>query len=138
MTTGGLLLDTCAVIWVFSGAEIETSARARISDAASEGRLHLSPISAWEIGMLVSKGRIALSLPTVRWVERAFGHAGSRVAALDPELMVESSFLPGAPPGDPADRIIIATARALDLTVVTRDAAILGYAESGHLNALPC
>jgi PIN domain nuclease of toxin-antitoxin system len=138
VTDGGLLLDTCAVIWVFGGVGIDKAARAAVAEAAAEGRLHLSPISAWEIGMLVAKGRIALSLPTARWIERAFGYPGARIAALEPGLLVESSFLPESPPGDPADRIVIATARANGLRIVTRDRAILGYAGRGHVAAMAC
>ena len=54
------------------------------------------------------------------------------------DTLVESSFLPGAPPRDPADRIILAAARSSGLQIVTRDRAILSYAEQGHAWALEC
>lgn len=138
MTPAGLLLDTCALIWVFAGEPIAAPARAAVADAAERGALHISPISAWEIGLLAAKGRIALSMPPTRWVARALAHPGVTIAPLDPETLVESSFLPSTPPADPADRIIIATGRALGLSVVTRDSVILDYAEKGHVRATPC
>jgi PIN domain nuclease of toxin-antitoxin system len=60
------------------------------------------------------------------------------LCGLDPETLIESSFLPGEPPRDPADRIVLATARAHALPVMTRDRAILAYAEAGHVGAIPC
>ena len=60
------------------------------------------------------------------------------LAPLTPDILIQSSFLPGQPPRDPADRIIAATARTLGYRVVTRDRLLLGYAEAGHLEAIPC
>ena len=64
--------------------------------------------------------------------------AGVRVEALSPEVLIDASFLPGTLHRDPADRILIATARAFDLTLVTRDQTILDYARRGHVRALAC
>jgi PIN domain nuclease of toxin-antitoxin system len=63
---------------------------------------------------------------------------GVRVEALSPEVLIESSFLPGDLHRDPADRILIATARRSDLTLVTRDQTILRYAREGHVRAIAC
>ena len=63
---------------------------------------------------------------------------GMRLAELSPEILIASSFLPGTPPKDPADRILLATARDLGATLVTRDRAILAYGESGQINTLAC
>jgi PIN domain nuclease of toxin-antitoxin system len=60
------------------------------------------------------------------------------LAALSPEILIASSFLPGEPPNDPADRILLATARDLGATLVTRDRAILAYGESGQVSTLAC
>lgn len=134
----GLLLDTCAVLWLFGGSDLTEASRSAIEQASQNDALYLSPISAWEIGMLASKGRIALSMPVGKWVDAAFGHRGARVAGLDPVVLVDSSYLPGDVHGDPADRIIIATARQHQLKVVTRDRIILDYAKRGHVRALEC
>ena len=57
---------------------------------------------------------------------------------MSPDVLVASSFLPGKPPGDPADRIIAATARDLGATLITRDRALLGYGKQGHLSVAGC
>jgi PIN domain nuclease of toxin-antitoxin system len=61
-----------------------------------------------------------------------------RLAELSPAVLIDSCSLPGQPPRDPGDRIILATARELDLTIVTRDHAILAYATVGQVRAIPC
>jgi PIN domain nuclease of toxin-antitoxin system len=63
---------------------------------------------------------------------------GLQLAALSPEILIASSFLPGRPPRDPADRIILATARDLGLTLVTRDRALLDYGEAGNVSVVAC
>lgn len=136
--TDKLLLDTCAVLWVFNGTELGATVEDRIDAAAANGRLYLSPISAWEIGLLVAKNRVSLTLPVDTWITRAFEMPGVEVMPLDPKVLVQTSFLPGQLHGDPADRMIIATARAHDLTIVTRDRLILAYAEQGNVAAMPC
>jgi PIN domain nuclease of toxin-antitoxin system len=54
------------------------------------------------------------------------------------DILIASSFLPGAPPNDPADRIIAATAREHGYALVTRDRALLDYAEQGHIQSIVC
>ena len=98
----------------------------------------VSPITAWERGLLAAKGRIASPLTPKRWFELLLSQRGVELAEMSIDILIESSFLPGQLQGDPADRIIVATARALDLTVVTRDRAILDYAAQGHVRALAC
>jgi PIN domain nuclease of toxin-antitoxin system len=73
-----------------------------------------------------------------RWFARLFEAPGVRLAGMSPDLLVESSFLPGKSPRDPADRIIAATARDLGATLVTRDRVLLGYGEQGHVNVMTC
>lgn len=138
MSATPLLLDTCAVIWAFTGTELTAEAQEKLAEAAEEDVLFLSPISAWEIGMLVAKDRLALSIPLSDWIETAFHHPSVQIAELEPALLAQSSFLPGPPHGDPADRILIATARAKRLTLLTRDKQILRYAKEGHLAAAAC
>lgn len=138
MAVAPLLLDTCAVIWLFNRSPLDPAARAAIADAASAGRLFVSPFSGWEIGMLVRKGRIALTMPPALWFAKVVDHPSITLASLHHDILIESSFLPADPPGDPADRIIVATARHAGLAVVTRDRPILDYAARGHVAALAC
>jgi len=129
-----ILLDTCAVLWLSEGAPM--SAEARNAIAAAER--HVSPITAWEIANLARKNRIAFTMPVGAWIDRAFAAIGARQPELTTPILVESCALPGTPPDDPADRIIIATARAHQLTIVTRDSAILDYVHSGHAKGMRC
>ena len=129
-----ILLDTCAVLWLANGEPLEPAARTAIV----EGERHVSPITAWEIANLVRKNRISLTMPVGAWIERAFRGIGAKELELNTRLLVESCALPSAPPNDPADRIIVASARERDLIIVTRDAAILDYATLGHAKALRC
>jgi PIN domain nuclease of toxin-antitoxin system len=103
-----------------------------------EEPIYVSPITAWELGLLVSRGRLKLLMPPERWFFRVLQAPGLRLAEMRPELMIASSFLPGRPPRDPADRILAATAREFDFTLVTRDRPLLDYAEQGYMRALAC
>ena len=129
-----LLLDTCAVLWLAQGADIAPAARAEIANR----NLHVSPISAWEIANLVRKSRIALTSPAATWVRQAVGKMQAEMPQLTVEILVDSCGLPGTPPNDPADRIIIATAREAGLEIVTRDRQILAYSKAGHVRTLEC
>jgi PIN domain nuclease of toxin-antitoxin system len=135
----GLLLDTCAAIWLAEDEPLSDQAVNAINQAGQSGEIiYISPMTAWEIGLLVSRGRIAMSVTPEIWFSRLLLVSGIALAELSPRLLIASSFLPGSPPRDPADRIIVATAREKSLRLVTRDRAILAYAESGHLDALNC
>jgi len=88
--------------------------------------------------MLASKGRLTLTIPPEEWFNSLLEMPGMRLAPLTPKILLASSMLPGVPPGDPADRIIAATARALGQTLVTRDSKLLDYAQQGHIRARAC
>lgn len=131
-----LLLDTCAAIFAAEGELKQSALDALESQAATGQALLLSPITGWEIGLLSSRGRLLLQLHPRQYLRRLTSLPGVQLAPLTPEILLESSFLPGAAPRDPAGRIIIATARELGLQVMTRDAALLVYASEGHLCVL--
>jgi len=134
-----LLLDTCAAIWLVEGASLSAAAREAIDEAYGLGEpVRVSPISAWEIGMLISRGRVTAPITPLAWFQQLVAIDGISLSPLGVETLVGSSFLPGTPPRDPADRMIVATAREGGLTVVTRDRKILDYAETGHVLALAC
>jgi PIN domain nuclease of toxin-antitoxin system len=134
-----VLLDTCAAIWLASGDQLAPSAVAALNDARDSGEAtYISPITAWEIGMLVARGRLKLLITPQRWFARLFEAPNVRMADMSPDLLIASSFLPGRPPRDPADRIIAATAREYGATLITRDRILLGYGEQGHVRVLAC
>ncbi|HEY4858136.1 MAG TPA: type II toxin-antitoxin system VapC family toxin [Xanthobacteraceae bacterium] len=133
-----LLLDTCAAIWITT-EQISPEVMVAIDHAREDGEdIYLSPISAWEIGLLVARGRLNLAMSPERWFSRLLQAPGLQLADMPPEILIESSFLPGSPPRDPADRILAATARAYGYALVTRDRLLLNYAREGHMAAMSC
>lgn len=134
-----LLLDTCALIWVATGEPISGAAEDRLREAAKgSAAVCISPISAWEVGLLVARGKIALSMPPQAWLGAFLAQPGVELAPMPVDTLVDSSFLPGSPPRDPADRIILATARSAGMRILTRDRAMLEYANQGHAWAVEC
>jgi PIN domain nuclease of toxin-antitoxin system len=134
-----LLLDTCAIIYIAVGRAIRPEARAEIRAASLGDGVLVSPASAWEIGLLFAKRAMKFDPDPKTWFQRFMTFPGARVAALTPEIAIDSSLLP--PPelhGDPADRLLIATARALGVPIVTSDRRILDYAQAGLVRAIRC
>ena len=86
--------------------------------------------------MLESKGRLMLQLPVIDWVQEALRLPGLTLVSLTPEISVESTRLPGSFHGDPADRIIAATARHTAATVMTADRQILEYGARGFVRTM--
>lgn len=133
-----LLLDTHVWLWLAAGdARLSRSHQRRIIDAAADGSLFVSPISAWEIALLERKGRIRLGRPVDRWLDDALALPGLNVAPLTPRVAAASCHLPEPFHADPADRMIVATTREFSATLVTEDARILDYARAGHVSVLP-
>jgi PIN domain nuclease of toxin-antitoxin system len=134
-----LLLDTCAAIWIFENADLSQSILETIEAAYQQDAVtFVSPISAWEVGQLVSRDRLALLTTPQRWFGKVLAIPGVQLADLSPDILVAASFLPGKPPRDPADRIILATARDLGATLITRDRALLAYGDDGHVSVVGC
>ena len=133
--SGPLVLDTHVWIWTMEGArkELAQATVSLIENAGGRSELAVSAISVWELALLEARGRITLSRSIDEWVNAALTAEGMRLAQLTPEIALESSRLPGDVHGDPADRMIIATARVLGATLVTCDEQILRYGSEGHL-----
>jgi PIN domain nuclease of toxin-antitoxin system len=130
-----LLLDTHALVWLMEGtARLSRTARQLAEEAAKDGLLRVSAISLWEIATLESKGRISFDRDCQTWVNEMLASPGLHLVPLTPEIAVQSTRLPGTVHGDPADRILIATARVLNATLLTADAKIRAYGKSGHLS----
>ncbi len=133
-----LLLDTCAMIFIANDVRIDPKTDHEMSEAAYDGRLYISPMSAWEMGVGVAKRKLSLPLPPLEFFNRFVGRAGAKVSALSPEILIESTALPGPIHKDPMDRILVASARLLDMVLVTRDKPILAYGHEGHVRTLAC
>jgi PIN domain nuclease of toxin-antitoxin system len=139
--TGGdrYLLDTCAAIWISEGSRLEPEAIEAIDRATDAHELILlSPITAWERGLLMAKGKLASPLSAIDWFDGFAERPEIELAPLTPRILTDAWFLPEPLHRDPADRILVATARALRLTIITRDSGILDYAQRGHVRALRC
>lgn len=133
-----LLLDTHIWLWYAEGLSrrLRPASVRKIDDARRGDGLVVSAISIWEVGMHSARGRIQLAVPLRDWVEKALSVPGIRLAPVDAAVAAESTLLPGEPPGDPADRFLIATARTQGTALATRDGRILDYAKSGFLRVV--
>jgi PIN domain nuclease of toxin-antitoxin system len=132
------LLDTCAALWIVADEIAEALSNALAESRALGFPTYVSPITAWEIGMLARKGRFKSHHSPQRWFEVLMSTPGAALAELTSSVLMESSFLPGSLHGDPADRIIAATAREFGYTVITRDRALLAYGREGYLSVVSC
>ena len=107
--------------------------------AADRGqKLYVSPWTAWEVGMLSARGKLSLIVSPQQWFKRLLAAPLVALADLNADILIASSFLPADSLRDPADKIIAATAREYDYTLLTRDRLLLSYAEKGYLRAIPC
>lgn len=124
-----IVLDTHTLLWWASGDQAQLSAAAAqaIADELNGGRIIVSSISSWELAMLVAKGRVALSMDIEAWLSVVSQIEAVRFMPVDNEIAVKSVELPGEFHKDPADRIIVATARKLAVPLVTADDKIRGY-----------
>jgi PIN domain nuclease of toxin-antitoxin system len=132
-----ILLDTHAALWLASGGLTSNAVDLLAAAVDKDVPILVSPITAWELGILVARGRVALPSPPGNWLDEIIA-TGASWAPLTPSVLIDASFLPGAPHRDPADRILAATARAFGFRLMTRDRKLLAYAEAGHLQAVAC
>lgn len=132
-----ILIDTHVLIWaVHDDPRLGSKARAIIDQTTRQSRILVSAITPWEIAMLAEKGRIALGDDVGRWLDRALALPGVQLAPLETSIAVGSVRLPGNFHADPADRIIVATARFHQVPLMTADQAILDYGARGHAATL--
>lgn len=135
---GGLVLDTHVFVWIIEGTHDRLSRKAinTIEAASARGRVMVSPISIWEIGVLESRGRIKLKRPVEEWTRAALRGPGVRLLELSPEILLDSTRLPDTALRDPADRILVASARITGAQLVTCDAEIVEYGGTGHASVM--
>lgn len=132
-----LLVDTHTLIWMLEEApRLGARTGKALNRAGWEDRIAVSAITPWEIGLLVSTGRLQLGADVMEWIRAALAKPGVRLAPLEPEIAVASTRLPFEMHADPADRILVATARHMGATLVTADGALLGFAKQGYFVAM--
>ncbi len=120
------VLDTHAWVWWVSGdPRLSDRARHEIERAMGAGSLRVSSISAWEVAMLVARGRLELTMEVDDWVARSEALPFLAFVPVDNRIALRSVALAGLHE-DPADRIIVATALALGAQLVTRDRKLHG------------
>ena len=122
-----IVLDTHVWIWWVHGNERLTHAQTEIIEANEGDEIGVSAISCWEVAKLVERGRLDLPDPLEEWFELALSYPGVILIELTPTIAIESARLPGEFHRDPADQIIVATARVHDCPLLTSDSRILLY-----------
>ena len=132
------LLDTCAIIFLAGDIRIKPETGRTINRAAEKGELYVSPISAWEIGLAVNRNRINTTMAALDYFNAFVARTGAQLCSLAPEVLVNATLLPGKLHKDPVDRMLIASARLNNHTLVTRDRAILAYGQAGHVKVFAC
>ncbi len=124
-----IVLDTHALVWWVAGdSTLSKKAKAAIERELSGGEIIVSAISAWEIAMLVEREKLVLSMDVGSWLATVSGVGAVRFMPVDTEIAIKSVDLPGDFHKDPADRMIVATARKLAVPLVTKDEKIRSYA----------
>ena len=131
------LIDTHVLVWALDGnRRLGADACAAIAAAERADGIGVSAITPWEIALLADRGRLRLARETGAWIEAALALPGIRLIPVEPAIASDSVRLPGAFHADPADRLIVATARQHGAPLVTADFAILAYAAGDHVNTI--
>lgn len=124
-----ILLDTHALVWWANGdhQRLSTAALETIEGERRDGRILISSISAWELAMLVSRGRLELTMDIAEWLSTVGSIDSVEFVPVDNDIALKSVQLPGTFHKDPADRMIVATAHRFGVPIVTADEKILDY-----------
>ena len=132
-----IVLDTHVLIWaVEDERRLGAEARAAIAAASDADDIGISAITPWEIALLVERGRLRLAQEVGAWIRSVLALPGIKLLPIDPATATDSARLPGTFRADPADRLIIATARQCGAPLLTADFAILSYAAGGHVQTI--
>ncbi len=121
------LLDTHVLIWALDAPERLPARVAAVLRDPANLPLGVAAITPWEIAMLSARGRLRLGQPVETWLSAALQPEITSLLPLSPAIAVESCQLPGAFHADPADRLIVATARLHGLTLISADESIRAY-----------
>lgn len=126
-----ILLDTHICVWWVHGDAHLTQRQLQQLQANEATGLGVSVISCWEVAKLVEVGRVVLPAPVTDWMNQALAYPGIRLLDLTPAIAIESTRLPAPFHRDPADQIIVATARVHAIALLTADTRILNYPHVG-------
>lgn len=133
-----VVLDTHVLLWALLEPEkLSEEVKNQINSAQENSELLLSSISLWEIAMLKLKKRINIYEPITDFLQSIANLNGLLIKDISPEIAAEGISLMDDFHGDPADRIIVATAKCYGATLLTRDQKILTWADLGHIKSFP-
>ena len=122
-----IILDTHIWIWwVHGDVSLPPPIRALL-DSSEQTAIGVSAISCWEVAKLVECKRLSLPCPIFDWLQQALAYPGVQLLDLSPRIAVESTQLPGTFHRDPADQMLVATARVFQCPIMTEDAKISAY-----------
>ncbi|MDQ1559085.1 MAG: hypothetical protein QOD32_2145 [Pyrinomonadaceae bacterium] len=122
-----IILDTHIwVWWVHGDARLSEKQVKWLEENEADG-LGVSAISCWEVAKLVEYGRLDLPCSVEDWFDQALAYPGIKLLDLTPRIALESTQLPAGFHRDPADQIIVATARVYNCPLLTSDSKILVY-----------
>ncbi len=122
------LLDTHAWIWWnMAPGKLSQKVVSIISNAKKYDEMLLSAITPWELCKLLEKNRIAISCDPEEWIREALDMPKLRLVPLTPTIVYKSTVLPPSFHDDPADQIIVATAREENAVILTKDRRIQNY-----------
>ena len=136
MTVRSLLLDTCAVLDLATGRRLPSPAARALREAIDGREAWVSAIVAMEIAQKAWTGKLGLNSPAAAWFGRVLRQIGLRPLRLSAHVALAAYALPEPFHRDPADRLIVATARGLGAPILTCDRRILAYAAAGHVAAI--
>jgi len=122
-----ILLDTHAWVWWVHGDLSLPPELADLIDQHESDGIGVSAISCWEVAKLVEYGRLSLPYPIHEWMDEALAYPGVELIGLSPRIAIESTQLPPPFHRDPADQVLVATARVLDVPLATLDQRIRAY-----------
>ena len=122
-----ILLDTHIWVWWVNESKELSTKHQQIIESQQAGGLGVSIISCWEVAKLVELGRVQLTISVEEWLTEALQYPQIQLLELTPKIVVESTQLPGTFHRDPADQMIVATARVLNINLVTADRKIRDY-----------
>lgn len=132
-----IVLDTHVLVWAVEGdRRLGTNARAAIEEAERTDAIGISAVTPWEIALLAERNRLRLVQEVGTWIEAVLALPGIRLMPIEPAVALDSVRLPGPFHADPADRLIVATARHSGARLVTADGTILSYAKRGHVDTI--
>ena len=122
-----LLLDTHVWWWSLTEPEYLSNTAVEMIRQTNPDQRTIASISIWELAMMAAKKRIELKVSISKWLSWAIDDTAIKVVALSPEVAVDACRLPGDFHKDPADRIIVATARVHNFSLLTKDRKIRDY-----------